>query len=184
MRVNTRVTWDIESGAILERESFDYRGPIESCDPATIIGIIGLALSGATTGYSLANRPGTPKPASTVPPPGVTALQNTATQNAQKAAIGRETPNIIGETSGLANPEYVASIAQTLAGTAGQSGSSGAARDAIARAFGLPAGGGTAPGTQNTATSNFVPAGTGSSGEAPAPGQTNLSDFVTQFLYK
>lgn len=176
---------DIESGAILERDSYEYIGAIESCDPATltlIATIASLAGTGTSLGLSLANQPGKPKPPP-VTPPGVTALQNTATQNAQRAAIGRETPNIIGATSGLANPEYVSSIAQILAGTAGQSGSSGAARDAIAKAFGLPSGTAT-PGAQNASTSNFTPAGTGASGETAPPGPTNLSDFVSQFLYK
>jgi len=186
VRVNTRVTWDIETGAILDRESYDYSGPIDRCDPATIAlitTIASLAGTGTSLGLSLANRPSAPKPA--VTPPAVTAMQNTATQNAEKAAIGGQVPNILASTSGLANPEYVAQIAQLLAGTSGQSGSSGAAQDAIKKAFGISADGpvsGT-PGAQASSTSNFKPAGTDTN---PNPGgqPTNLSDFVTSFLYR
>jgi hypothetical protein len=187
VRVNTKVVMDIETGAVLERKSYEYSGAVERCDPATltlIATIASLAGTGTSLGLSLANQPGgPPKPQPT--PPGVTALQNTERQNAEKAAIGGQVPNILASTSGLANPEYVAQIAQLLSGTAGQSGSSGAAQDAIKKAFGITTGGtaGGTPGVQGTSTSNFKPAGVDTN---PNPGSApvNLSDFVTSFLYK
>jgi len=187
VRISTKVVIDIETGAVLARESYDYSGPVDRCDPATltlIATIASLAGTGTSLGLSLANQPSAPKAAPATP--GVTALQNAATVNAEKAAIGQQTPNVIGATSGLANPEYVAQISQLLAGTAGQPGSRGAASDAVAKAFGLPPGvigGATPPGRQASSTTNFKPAGVDAN---PNPGAapTNLSDFLTTFLYK
>jgi hypothetical protein len=189
MRVNTKIVVDIETGTVLERESFNYHGPVERCDPATIalVSLISsLAIGGTELGLNIANKPGTPKPPGP-PPQGVTALQNVATLNAERAAIGQQTPNVIGATSGLANPEYVAQISQLLAGTAGQSGSRGAAADAIAKAFGLPpgviGGGAPPPGRQASSTTNFKPAGVDANPN-PSSTPTNLSDFLNSFLYK
>lgn len=143
-----------------------------------IASIASLAGTGVGLGLELSNQPGNPKPPTTSP--AATALQNTTTQNAIKESVSQQTPDIIGATSGLANPEYIASIVQLLAGTAGTSGSRGAAGQAVASAFGLP---GLSPGTQGTSGSNFVPAGANQPN--PAPGApTNLSDFVSQFLYR
>jgi len=33
MRVHIKTVWDIETGRVLEDESYEYSGPIESCDP-------------------------------------------------------------------------------------------------------------------------------------------------------
>jgi hypothetical protein len=147
-----------------------------------IAAIGGLAGTGVGLGLELSNRPGTPK--ATTADAGATAATNNANLQAEKAAISQQTPNVNAATSGLANPDYVASIAQLLAGTAGNPGSSGAAQQAIAQAFGLPSPGsgttGTTPG-QATSTSNFTPAGSNPS-PAAQNGPVNLSDFVTRFL--
>jgi hypothetical protein len=133
---------------------------------AIIASIASLAGTGITVGETLANQPGSPKPPPTTPA-AETPAQQTATQNQQKALINQQLPNILSETSGLANPDYVKQIAQLLSGTAGQSGSSGAASSAVERAFGLPA--------------NFTPAGSpGSGANSAAP--VSLSDFVNNYL--
>lgn len=51
MRVHTRTVWDIESGDVLEDESYEYSGPIESCDPGS--GVRKEDTSNAATGQSL-----------------------------------------------------------------------------------------------------------------------------------
>ena len=112
MRVNTKVVWRIETGEILERESFDYEGPIESCDPGTIAAVA--AIIGASTAvggeaYSLANQPSTPKP-SAVPPP-LTPQGNYQ----QVASASSPLSNLYESVPGI-NPGYAAQW------TAGQSG--------------------------------------------------------------
>jgi hypothetical protein len=146
-----------------------------------IAAIGGLAGTGVGLGLELSNQPGSPAP--TTPNAGATAATNNANMQAEKAAISQQTPNVNAATSGLANPDYVAQIAQLLAGTAGNPGSQGAAQQSIAQAFGLPGGsgtGGTTPG-QGTSTSNFTPAGANPS-PAAQNNPVNLSDFVTRFL--
>jgi hypothetical protein len=146
-----------------------------------IAAIGGLAGTGVGLGLELSNRPGTPK--ATTADAGATAATNNANLQAEKAAISQQTPNVNAATSGLANPDYVASISQLLAGTAGNPGSTGAAQQAIAQAFGLPGGsgtGGTTPG-QATSTSNFTPAGANPNPAAQNQ-PTNLSEFVQRFL--
>ncbi len=146
-----------------------------------IAAIGGLAGTGVGLGLELSNRPGSPSPTAATNA-GVTAEQNNSAQQAEKAAISQQAPNVNAATSGLANPEYVEQIAQLLAGTAGQPGSTGAAKSAIAQAFGLPGGAvGPAPGVQGTSTSNFTPAGTtGNANAGSAP--VNLSEFDTRFF--
>jgi len=145
-----------------------------------IAAIGGLAGTGVGLGLELSNQPGK---TSATPNAGVTAATNNANLQAEKAAISSQTPNVDSATSGLANPDYVASISQLLAGTAGNPGSTGAAQQAIAQAFGLPGGsgtGGTTPG-QATSTSNFTPAGANPNPAAQNQ-PTNLSEFVQRFL--
>lgn len=142
-----------------------------------IAGIDGLAATGIGLGETLSNQPG--KAPATATPTGPTAAQQTATINAEKAAVSQQAPNVISDTSGLANPDYIKSITQLLAGTAGTTGSNGAATQAINSAFGLPGGG--SPGTQNTSTSNFTPAGVNPNPNAAAQ-PVQLSDFVNSFL--
>ena len=141
--------------------------------------IVSIAATGTGLGLELSNQPSTPK--ATTTPAGVSALQTQQTQNAERAAVSQQLPNLLASTSGLANPEYLQSMVQLLAGTAGQAGSTGAAKNAIAQAFGLPAGALPA-GTQGTSATNFTPAGTSSSPN-PSAAPVNLSDFAERFLY-
>ena len=138
---------------------------------------VAIAGTGTGVGLELANQPGKPKP----PPPPTPAALNTL-QNQEKAAISAEAPNVISATSGLANPDYVAQISQLLAGTGGQTGSTGAAREAIASAFGLPMGDITS-GAGGAGAKPFTPAGTGSTPNPNANAPVNLSDFVERFMY-
>jgi hypothetical protein len=156
--------------------------PLLAILPA-IAAIGSLAGTGVGLGLELSNSGGGGAKDTTTPNAGVTAATNNANLQAEKAAISSQTPNVNSATSGLANPDYVASIAQLLAGTAGNPGSSGAAKQAVAQAFGLPSGSGTAGTTpgQATSTSNFTPAGANpnpNAEQAPA----NLSEFVQRFL--
>lgn len=174
--IATKRVIDMETMETVSCEGYWHDGPIAvRADPATIIALVGLAVSGATSGYQIANQPSAPKPAPTATP-AVTALQNTATQNAERAAVSQQLPNVLEQNSGLAGADYDSQIAQLLAGIRGQAGSSGAASNAISQVFGLPS-----PG----ATGNFTPAGSGGSGGSVAPGTPiNLSDFVSQFMVK
>lgn len=177
--INTRVVSDSETGKILEREGYWYEGEIESCDPVTLSIIAAAATiagTGTGLGLELANQPGKPKP----PPPPTPAQINT-NQNAERAAISAQAPNVISATSGLANPDYVAQISQLLAGTGGQTGSTGAARQAIASAFGIPESSITS-GTGGGGTTPFTPAGAGPPNPNSANEPVNLSDFVGRFF--
>jgi len=146
---------------------------------ALIASLATIAGTGTELGLTLANQPGSPKP---VTPAAPTPAQNAATQLQQKALISQQLPNVISQTSGLANPEYAAEIAKLLSGTAGQPGSTGAAQQAIAAAFGLPAtafgGGGATP------TAKFTPAGAApnTSAATDPTSPVSLSEFVKQFI--
>lgn len=175
--IDTKVVRDMETMKIVSRKGYFHSGPVESCDPITI-GIIsliaGLGSTGVELGLQQSNKPSTPAPVTTpTTPPPPTAAQNLATMNAEKAALNPQALNIEAATSGLANPDYVSQISQLLAGTANQSGSSGAASDVVKQLFGL--GGGSS-------TPNFTPAGTGGGGGSNAP--INLSDFANEFMLK
>lgn len=141
---------------------------------ATSIGATGVGL-----GLELSNQPGgAPKAAPPTP-----AVIN-AEQNQEKAAISQQAPNILAQTSGLANPDYIAQISQLLANTGGQTGSAGAAGQVVKQLFGL-SGGSTSPATSGGATGNFTPA---SSSPTPNPAgansPVNLSDFLNRFIYE
>jgi hypothetical protein len=140
-----------------------------------IAAVASIAGTGVGLGLELSNSGGsTPKP---VPPSPATINQN---QQAIKASIGQEAPNVISSTSGLANPDYVAQISQLLAGTGGQTGSTGAARQVAAQLFGLNSGSvnpsGAAP------TPSFTPAGTGQNPGPEASSPVQLTDFIQRFI--
>lgn len=146
-----------------------------------IAAIGGLAGTGVGLGLDLSNQPGKPAPT-----PPLTPAQIGTNQNQIKAAVSQEDPDILSSTSGLANPDYVAQISQLLAGTGGQTGSTGAARSAAAQAFGLPSGnsiaGAGSPGPPATpGAAPFVPAGQSPSADTQTPVQ--LSDFINRFLF-
>jgi hypothetical protein len=142
-----------------------------------IAAIAGIGAAGTGIGLELSNQPGAPKP---TPPPTPAVIG--ADQNQIKAAVSQQDPNILSATSGLANPDYVAQISQLLAGTGGQTGSTGAARQAVNQVFGLNpstiTGGGGAP-----SSPQFTPAGTGTTPASDPNAPTNLSEFLQRFLY-
>ena len=93
-----------------------------------------IAGAGTTIGSTIANAvsgPGTPGAPTvpTTPPPNAQAQQNL------NARVGQQEPNVIGATSGLANPAYDSLIAQILAGTVGQPGSNAAGASATGQQF-------------------------------------------------
>jgi hypothetical protein len=121
--------------------------------------IVGIAGTGATIGETIANSgapptPPTPTTPAPTPPNAQQLLQ-------QRAAVSQQEPNVIGATSGLANPEYNSLIAQILAGTLGQPGS-------------------TAAGNAATGQSTFTPANSQPTNAAINGTQINLSDFLSQ----
>jgi hypothetical protein len=162
VRVNTKVAWSIETGEILERESFEYNGPVESCDPATALLIATIAsasVGAAGVGLSIdqaVNAPGTPKISGTPSP-------LTGQQNAQQAsAVGQQLPNLQSLTGGSLNPEYSAQFGATQAGVGNDPRATGNIQEAINQYFGL-----TAPGQ-----TGLTPSGSGPSG---GPGITSLT---------
>lgn len=92
---------------------------------ATGLGSLGLGIANAAGGGP-SGSPATP-PAPTPP---------TAQQLAQqRALVQQQLPNVLGATSGLANPAYDSLIAQILAGTIGQPGSTAAGNNAVGQNF-------------------------------------------------
>ena len=88
----------------------------------------------ASTGLNIANQvsgPGT-TPAPTVPGP---TPPNAQQLLQQKALVGQQLPNVVGATSGLANPSYDSLIAQILAGVTGQPGANAAGSAATGQQF-------------------------------------------------
>jgi hypothetical protein len=141
---------------------------------AIIPAIIGL-------GVDLSNQQGTPKTTTT---PTTTPATITATQNVEKASIGQQAPNVLAQTSGLVNPEYVTQISQLLAGTGGTTGSTGAARQVVSQLFGLPGVPGAGGATAGTGAGTFTPAVTGTTPNPASSGaDTRLTDFVNQFMF-
>jgi hypothetical protein len=126
---------------------------------AAIASIAGIAGAGTSIGEAIANSGGPPKPTATPTP--VPTPPNAQTLLQQRAAVSQQEPNVIGATSGLANPEYNSLIAQILAGTLGQPGS-------------------TAAGNAATGQSTFTPANSQPTNAAINGTQINLSDFLSQ----
>jgi hypothetical protein len=93
--------------------------------------IAGLAGTGVSVGEAIANSGGPPK-TPTVPPPTPPNAQALAQQ---KALVAQQEPNVLGATSGLASPSYDSLIAQILAGTLGQPGSTAAGNAATGQNF-------------------------------------------------
>jgi hypothetical protein len=98
---------------------------------APAIGAIGGA---ASLGETIANigggkpnaaAPSTPAP---TPPDAQQLLQ-------QKALVSQQLPNVIGATSGLANPDYDSLVAQILSGVVGQPGANAAGKAATGDTF-------------------------------------------------
>lgn len=139
MRINTKVVWDMETGEIIERESYDYTGPVASCDPATltaIASIIGASVAVGGEAYSLSNQPSTPK-ATTAPVP-LTTTQNSG----QTAAVAQQLPTLQSLTGGSLSPEYAANFGALNSGVTNDPQATGNIQSAINSFFGL-----TAPGS-------------------------------------
>jgi hypothetical protein len=164
-RVSTRVVYDIETMECLERDSYDYEGPIESCDPATatlLAAIIGSATAVGTTAFNAANAPGSPKP----PDPAQITAQavNAETQNRQTATkeASQFLPTLQSNTSGGLSPEAYDQFASTFSGNANLAGSD-AMKQLVAKFLGLDTGatfGGTGSfgtGASNPASPGLVP---------------------------
>jgi|SRR5579863_375765 len=89
---------------------------------AILASIGSLAGAGTSIGLGIANAAGSPAaPAAPAPtPPNAQQLLQ------QREAVAQQEPNVVSSTSGLASPEYSSLIAQILAGTLGQPGSTAA----------------------------------------------------------
>ena len=166
MRVTTRAVYDIETGECLERDSYEYEGPIASCDPGTaalIAAIIGAATTVGTTAFNFAERPGKPKI------PGI-PKPTQAQIGTEKNLISQQLPTLQSQVGGSVSPEYFMQMARQNAGVAGQPGADTAAQDAISQFFGAGNPGQGAPG---------MTSGTGLTGRGAGAG---LSDSLLQQL--
>lgn len=138
MRVNTKVVWDIETGRVLERESFEYAGPVERCDPASLIGIITAVVGAVGAGTSIAKAveggPSTPKPPT--PSPAETAATAEKNKANQVAALQSAFPNIQSLTGGSLSPEAWLRMAELLTGAGGTPGIGAAEGDILKRLSG------------------------------------------------
>lgn len=119
-----------------------------------------IAGAGTTIGEAIANSGGgaptpTPAAAPTATPPNTQALAQ------QRALVSQQTPNVVGATSGLASPSYDSLIAQILAGTVGQPGSTAAGNAATGQ--------------------NFTPANAQATNAAVQGQPIALSDFLNNF---
>lgn len=121
--------------------------------------LAGLAGTGASIGETIANSGGGGKTATpttpTPTPPNAQALAQ------QRALVSQQTPNVVGATSGLASPSYDSLIAQILAGTVGQPGSTAAGNAATGQ--------------------NFTPANAQATNAAVQGQPIALSDFLNNF---
>jgi hypothetical protein len=101
---------------------------------ASVLGALGtlggIAGAGTTIGETIANSGGNKAP--TVPAP---TPPNASQLAQQRALVAQQTPNVVGATSGLASPGYDSLIAQILAGTLGQPGSTAAGNAATGQNF-------------------------------------------------
>jgi hypothetical protein len=138
---------DIESGVVEKRECYDYSGPVERCDPATIgaiAAIIGAGTAAGGTIYSAVNAPsGPPKPSTTLTP--LTGTQN----QAQTASVANALPTLQSLTGGSLSPEYAAQFGATQSGLANDPQAPGNIQAAINSFFGL-----TAPGNSGLTPSS------------------------------
>lgn len=167
MRVTTRAVYDIETGECLERDSYEYEGPIASCDPTTIAliaTIVGATASAGGTAYELATKPGTPKP------PGVP--QPTQQQvNTNRNLVSQQLPTLQSQVGGSVSPEYFKQMAIQLSGVQNQPGAGTGAQEAVSQFFG--GGGGAGAGAPG------ITGGAGLTGRGAGGG---LSDSLLQQL--
>lgn len=117
---------------------------------AASLGSLGLGIANAASGP-----PGIPTPPGPTPPTPQQLAQ-------QRALVQQQLPNVLGATSGLANPAYDSLIAQILAGTIGQPGSTASGNNAVGQ--------------------NFSPANSQATNAAVQGQPVQLSDFVSTSL--
>ena len=152
-------------------------GALLALIPSWVAPVAGLASTGISLGADLASGGKDPFGQAQVAASKAAAAQPKATglsETQLAGAISPQSSNILEQTSGLANQDYIASIAQLLSGTAGQPNSQGAASSVVRQLFGL--------GNSSTGGSsgvNFSPAGT--TGTTPT-GPVQFSDFVSQLV--
>jgi hypothetical protein len=89
-------------------------------------------------------------------------------------AISPQSANVSEMTSGLANPDYIASIAQLLAGTSGTPNSQGTASSVVDKLFGLN---GSNPSNSGKDFTNV-----GTTGTSTPSGPVSFSDFANQLV--
>lgn len=95
-----------------------------------IVGIISAAGVG-TSIYSLANQPGTPKPAVATPAQNATTAANTRTS--QESAISQQLPGLQEQVGGSLSPDALLQLAALASGQTGQPGSGGSIQDLLAK---------------------------------------------------
>ena len=103
-----------------------------STNAAAIGAAASVAGAGTSIGEAIANSGGGSPAAPTAPAP---TTPNAQQLLQQRQAVAQQEPNVISSTSGLASPEYSSLIAQILAGTLGQPGSTAAGNAATEQNF-------------------------------------------------
>lgn len=116
-----------------------------------LVSLIPLITAGVGLADTISGPPKPPGPPTPTPP---TIQQLTQ----QRALVAQQAPNVVGATSGLANPAYDSLMAQILAGTLGQPGSTAAGAAATGQ--------------------NFSPANSQATNAAVQGQPVQLSDFV------
>jgi len=139
VRVNTKVVWDIATGRVLERDSYEYAGPVERCDPASLIGIITAVVGAVGAGKSIAGAVeggggGPPKPPT--PSPAETAATAEKGKASQIASLQAAFPSIQSLTGGSLSPEAWVRMAELLTGAGGTPGIGAAEGDILKRLSG------------------------------------------------
>lgn len=143
--------------------------------PAAIIPAIGAIAAAASAGtgiYEAVSQPGMPKAASAVTP---------TVQNAQKAAISQQLPDLQSALGGTVSPDYYLQMAQLAAGTAGQPGSAASGWGAVQNYFGNNAGLTSATGTTSGGLTGGNTLTNKSSGPATDIVSQGINDLMSQF---
>jgi len=109
--------------------------------------ILGAAGTGVTLDETLANRPGSPSPAT--PSAADTAASADKTKQNQLAALSSATPNIQASTGGSLSPDAWAQLAAILSGQAGTPGIGSSQEDLVKKIL-TGSSGGTVTAGNNT----------------------------------
>lgn len=170
MRVTTKAIFDIETGECLSRESYDYNGPIESCDPVTITAIAAIVGASTSAGlgiYNTVNKPEAPAQ----PSPAEVTKQAISQEETSRGAATKQAsqflPMLQSNTSGGLSPDAYRELSANFSGNANLADSS-QMKQLIAKFLGLDTGasfGGSEPFGSGGATSGtFNPASPGLTG--------------------